>query len=111
MPIHVTIDPVPSEDGLTVEQIAACLLQLKPASIDVDCAGPGRVVLASLQAKGLPAKALEKRPRPTLPDVERAEAESRRAAALKTELEQCEREKKLLEESLRLLRILIERLD
>lgn len=111
MPFHLTIETL-IDDGLTVEQYAAAVQALKPATVQVDCGGGiGRTLLASLQSRGIPATALEKRPRPTLPEVQRAEEESRKAAALKDELQQCQREKGLLQDHLRDLRILIAKLD
>ena len=112
MAYHVTIDPTPSEDGEPIEAIAEAMVRLGPASIAVDLAGSaGRVVLASLQARGLPATALEKRPRPTLPEIQRAEDLSRVVDGLRADLEDRDLELKLLREYRDDVRILIQRLD
>lgn len=111
MAYHVTIDGA-TDDGLTVEQIAAQMQTLKPASITVDCAGGlGRVLLASLQAKGLPAKALEKRERPTLPEIQRAEQLSEVALNLRDTIEEQRKEIQHLRDYQRDVRILIARLE
>ncbi len=111
MPTHVSIDPM-MEDGRTVESIAESMVQLKPTTIAVDMAGPlGRVLLASLQARGLPAVALEKRPRPVLGEVMRIEELS--AALNKLQAQHAEQalELKFLREYRSDIRVLIERLD
>lgn len=116
MPFHVTIEPVP-DDGLTVEAYAEAVQMLKPASVQVDCggAGLGRVLLASLQARGIPATALEKRPRPTLPEVLRIEELSQQLSSANRELEERKQsdslELKLLREYKRDVQILIGRLE
>ncbi len=111
MPIHVTLDPM-IEDGLTVEAIAESMVQLKPTTLTVDLADPlGRVLLASLQARGLPAQALEKRPRPVLAEVQRIEELSRDVERLKREAELHELELRHLREYQQDVRILIQRLD
>lgn len=111
MPIHVTIDLM-REDGLTVEQVAEAMAQVKPASISVDMGGPtGRVLLASLQSRGLPATALEKRPRPVLAEVQRIEELSSALAVLQTKYAEQALELKFLREYRQDIRVLIERLD
>lgn len=110
MPFHLTIEPL-VEDGLTVEAYVEAVRALNPKTVQVDCWGIGRTLLESLQAKGIDAHALEKRPRPALPEVQRAEEESRKAAALKTENEQLQRENRMLNEHLKRLHTLIDRLD
>lgn len=112
MAYHVIIDPIPSEDGQPIEAIAEAMHRLAPASIAVDLAGPaGRVVLASLQARGLPATALEKRPRPVLAEVQRIEELCREKDALHATVEMQKLEIKLLREYRDDVRILIQRLD
>ena len=108
---HVTINPL-MEDGLTVEAYAEAMAALKPASISVDMAGPlGRVLLASLQARGLPAAVLEKRPRPVLGEVMRIEELSAELNKLKAQHAEQALELKFLREYRQDIRVLIERLD
>lgn len=112
MAYHVIIDPTPSEDGEPIEAIAEAMHRLAPASIQVDLGGSaGRVVLAALQARGIAATALEKRPRPTLPEVQRIEDLSRTLAETQALLADQELELKLLREYRDDVRILIQRLD
>lgn len=110
--IQVVITPETEDPpSIAVATLAALLEQLKPTEISVDASCGGRVVLAALQARGLPAHALEKRPRPTLPEVAQAEAASREAIALKAELEETKRELRHLREYREHIGKLIERLD
>lgn len=109
--IAVTIDPL-TEEGRSVEQIAEAMLQLKPASITVDLGAPlGRVLLASLQAKGLPATAFEKRPRPTLPEVAHADQLSQACKELQQVIDDQRKELKHLREYQHDVRVLIQRLE
>ena len=111
MAYHVTIDPV-VEDGTPVEAIAEAMVRLGPATILVDLAGPmGRVLLASLQARGLPATALEKRPRPTLPEVQHIEHLSKAAKDMQETIDQQRLELRLLREYKHDVQILIARLE
>jgi hypothetical protein len=109
MPIHVTIDP--NAEGRSSEQLGDALVLLAPTRIEVDCGGMGRVLLASLQARGLPAVALEKRPRPVLAEVQRIEELSREVDRLKHEAELRERDLIHLRDYQRDVRILIGRLE
>lgn len=112
MAYHVIIDPIPSEDGQTVEAIAEAMHRLGPASIQVDLAGSaGRVVLAALQARGIAATALEKRPRPVLAEVQRIEELSKALENMRASVDQQDLELKLLREYRDDVRILIQRLD
>lgn len=109
---EVTVTLTNGDDpGFSVAAVGDALLALKPTSVLVDTAGIGRVVLASLQARGLPAKALEKRPRPTLPEIQRCEELSAQITRLKHELELAEMDRKHLQAYQRDIRVLIERLD
>lgn len=114
MAIHVAIEGL-SEDmapmAPSVSGLGDALLALKPTSVTVDAAGIGRVVLASLQTRGLPAKALEKQPRPTLSEVSRVTELSREIEDLKRVHELREQELEHLRAYQRDIRVLIERLD
>ena len=111
MKISVTIDPS-TEDGLTTEQVAELLRPLKPASISVDCAGGlGKVLLASLQSRGMPATALEKRERPVLAEVQRISDLCRAAEDLKQTIKEQRIELEALREYKRDIRILLSRLE
>lgn len=107
--VHVTIDP---EEGIPSEQYADAMQRLAPASIAVDMGGAlGRLVLASLQARGLPATALEKRPRPALPELQRIEELSKAISGLQGDLETARLELRLLREYKHDVQILIARLE
>ena len=108
---HVTVVADAEDPAFSVAAVGDALLALQPASVLVDAAGIGRVVLASLQARGLPAKALEKRPRPTLPEIQRCEELSQQITKLKHELELAEKDLHHLRTYQRDIRVLIERLD
>lgn len=108
---HVTVDCTAEDPAFSVEAVAADLSRLNPASITVDTAGIGKVVLASLQARGLPAKALEKRPRPVLAEVQRIEEISRERDAMAHKLEVAELENRHLKDYQRDIRKLIARLS
>jgi hypothetical protein len=111
MAIHVSIDGLTEDLQPTVAEFVDRLERLQPASITVDSAGVGRVLLAALQTRGLPAHALEKRPRPTLPEIQHAEALSKEVATLKAKLEQQEQEFKQLRDYQRDIRILLNKID
>jgi hypothetical protein len=109
---HVTVECTAEEDdAFSVEAVAAELHRFAPRTIAVDTAGIGKVVLASLRARGLPATALEKRPRPTLPEVQRVEELSKQVDKLEREAELRERDLTHLREYQRDIRVLISRLD
>ena len=111
MAIHVSIDGLTEDIQPSVAEFMDRLEQLRPASISVDTGGAGRMLLAALQTRGLPAHALEKRPRPTLPEITHAEALSKQVEELKQKSEKDERELKLLRDYQRDIRVLINRLD
>lgn len=95
----------------SVSDLMDRLAALKPTSITVDAIGPGRMLLAAMQTAGLPARALEKRPRPSLPEVTRAEELSRTLDKMRHEMELKDQELRLLREHQKHLHTLIERLD
>lgn len=111
MAYHVTIEPF-EMNGPTVAEIAEAMRALAPASVQVDMGCPlGKVLLASLQARNIPATALEKRPRPVLAEVQRIEALSKELDECKGERESLQTENRVLREHLRDLRTLIQRLE
>lgn len=109
---HVTVECAVEDDpAFSVEAVTEALIRLNPATIQVDAAGIGRVVLASLQARGLGAVALEKRPRPVLAEVQRIEELSKEVDRLRHEAELRERDLMHLREYRADIRTLIKRLD
>ena len=107
---HVTIEATDPE-GPPVEVVAEAMHRLGATSIAVDTAGIGRVLLASLQARGLPAVALEKRPRPVLAEVQRIEELSSALSKLQKQFDEQALELKFQREYRRDIQILIGRLD
>ncbi len=110
---HVTVIPYADDPAFSVATASDAVMALKPTSVLVDCGGSGigRVLLASLQAKGLPAKALEKRERPSLLEVSRVTELTRELKDAQHEAELLKLELKMLREYQRDIRVLINRLD
>jgi hypothetical protein len=109
--IHVSIDGLTEDTYPSVAEFMERIAALKPASITVDAGGTGRMLIAAMQTRGLPATALEKRPRPVLSEIQRIEELSREVKDLKATAEARDLETRLLREHQRQLRILIDRLE
>jgi hypothetical protein len=108
--IYVQLDRL-EDSAESLSEFIDRLASLKPTGIKVDTGGTGRVLLAALLSRGLPATPLEKRERPSLPEITRAEELSREVTALKATAEARDLETRLLREHQRQLRILIDRLE
>lgn len=111
MAIHVTLDGLVQDMKPSAAEFVDSLERLKPTSVTVDCAGAGRVLLAALQTRGLPAVALEKRERPALLEVQRIAELSTTITDLQTQNAEQRKELQFLRDYQRDIRVLIQRLE